>query len=195
MTNKTELDLRPFPELGAGYGTHYKTTPDDGLVLLREQTVKIRGAWTTTRIGGPIWYRRWLINRWGVLNEIMFGSLLEQPLDFVIEGKGAVLGTWMPRRRSLTLSSLCFAHKTEEHALGTLAHEMAHQFESEVSPRPYGEDAHGPMWSNIMLSLGFTDRSKFYGQLVAPRKNLSLAPTGTHEVVFGPDGNHNMFKE
>lgn len=185
-----EPSLNPFPELGTGYGSHYLTTPDDGLILLDTKSVKIRGQWSVTRIGGPIWYRRWLVNRWHVLNELMFGSQMKEPTDLVIGSRTTVLGTWSPWKRQLLVSAVCFSHKTEEHALGTLAHEMAHQYESEHSPRPYGEDAHGQMWRNIMLSIGFSDRSKFYGRFQAPTKNLSLAPTGTQEIVFGPDGKH-----
>ena len=125
----------------------------------------------------------------------MFGSQMKEPTDLVIGSRTTVLGTWSPWKRQLLVSAVCFSHKTEEHALGTLAHEMAHQYESEHSPRPYGEDAHGQMWRNIMLSIGFSDRSKFYGRFQAPTKNLSLAPSGTQEIVFGPDGNHNTFKE
>ena len=185
-----EPSLTPFPELGTGYGTHYSTTSDDGLILLDTKSVKIRGQWSVARIGGLVWYRRWLVNRWHVLNELMFGSQMKEPTDLVIGSRTTVLGTWSPWKRQLLVSAVCFSHKTEEHALGTLAHEMAHQYESEHSPRPYGEDAHGQMWRNIMLSIGFSDRSKFYGRFQAPTKNLSLAPTGTQEIVFGPDGKH-----
>ena len=185
-----EPSLNPFPELGTGYGSHYLTTPDDGLILLDTKSVKIRGQWSVARIGGLVWYRRWLVNRWHVLNELMFGSQMKEPTDLVIGSRTTVLGTWSPWKRQLLVSAVCFSHKTEEHALGTLAHEMAHQYESEHSPRPYGEDAHGQMWRNIMLSIGFSDRSKFYGRFQAPTKNLSLAPTGTQEIVFGPDGKH-----
>ena len=185
-----EPSLNPFPELGTGYGSHYLTTPDDGLILLDTKSVKIRGQWSVARIGGLVWYRRWLVNRWHVLNELMFGSQMKEPTDLVIGSRTTVLGTWSPWKRQLLVSAVCFSHKTEEHALGTLAHEMAHQYESEHSPRPYGEDAHGQMWKNIMLSIGFSDRSKFYGRFQAPTKNLSLAPTGTQELVFGPDGKH-----
>ena len=191
---ETETSLRPFPELGTGYGSHYLTTSDDGLVLLDTKSIPTRGQWSVVRIGGPAWYRRWLVNRWNVLNELLFDSRMKEPTDLVIGSRTTVLGTWSPWKRQLLVSAVCFSHKTEEHALGTLAHEMAHQYESEHSPRPYCEDAHGQMWKNIMLSIGFSDRSKFYGRFQAPTKNLSLAPSGTQEIVFGPDGVHKSFK-
>ena len=143
---ETETSLRPFPELGTGYGSHYLTTSDDGLVLLDTKSIPTRGQWSVVRIGGPAWYRRWLVNRWNVLNELLFDSRMKEPTDLVIGSRTTVLGTWSPWKRQLLVSAVCFSHKTEEHALGTLAHEMAHQYESEHSPRPYGEDAHGQMW-------------------------------------------------
>jgi hypothetical protein len=103
--------------------------------------------------------------RWSWFNEHLFGGVLTMP-DFEISKATTAmktLGLWYPYKKKLVLAGKLFKLPTDSQALGTLVHEMAHQYESEITPRPNSEDAHGPTWQGIMRDIGQPTGAKYTG--------------------------------
>jgi hypothetical protein len=120
---------------------------------------------------GQSYKLRWLAERWKWCNTHMFGGSMREP-KFVIGRKGKnALGVWRRLTREMEIAHRMFDLKDEAHALGTLIHEMAHQYNDEVefTPPEHGEEdiitkGHGPTWKSIMRRLGQPDDAEFTGQ-------------------------------
>lgn len=109
---------------------------------------------------------KFLKERWAWFNAQLFGGVMAEP-NFVISKNFKdikALGTYTSIIRELMIHPKLWDLKSESVILGTLVHEMAHQYEFEHEHRPPGEDVHGQTWQSIMARVGMPTRAKFLGK-------------------------------
>lgn len=138
--------------------------PDSAKFITRYSLCKVES--------GTSYKMRWLVERWTWCNTHMFGGRLRTP-NFVISraNKDKTLGVWRPSKREMELAHKLFLLKDEAHAVGTLIHEMAHQYNDEVEHTTSLEDreddfrtkGHGRVWKSIMERLGQPTDAGFTG--------------------------------
>ncbi len=166
--------------------------------------VKFSTAFSFGILGGKSFMIRYLIERWHWFNHNLFGNAMTLPNFEITKNFKDVklLGSYTGGNvRLLRIHPKLFDLKTEATVLGTLAHEMAHQYEMEVTPKPRGEDSHGPTWQRIMHSIGLPTGATYTGgrqalqdrqereaveRLVRRSSSLSLSD-------LAPGGNHLMY--
>lgn len=113
----------------------------------------------------------YLQERWDWFNKNLFGSDLSPP-KFILSRNSKnpkLLGWWTAYFREMGFSPQLFNVPHDKTLLGTLVHEMAHQYVSEVEKPPYHEDAHGPTWKSVMTRVGMPDDDKYYGDVLELR--------------------------
>lgn len=128
--------------------------------------VKFNTAFSFGVLGGKAFMIRYLTERWHWFNQHLFGHAMTLPNFEITKNFKEVklLGSYTGGRvRLLKIHPKLFDLKTEATVLGTLVHEMAHQYEMEVTPRPIGEDAHGATWQRIMHSIGLPTGATYTG--------------------------------
>lgn len=102
------------------------------------------------------------------------------------------LGSWSPWERKIRIARRIFRIPKDGQLLNTLAHEMAHQYVSEVL-HTTGEDVHGPAWQSTMMSIGLPIDAKFTGdrrELMSRReldttKHIETVKQNSDKLVFG----------
>lgn len=97
------------------------------------------------------WLRR-LVVEWHRLNDERLGSVLTAPTFRLHDGRQR-LGFWALSTRTLSVSSEHLEHDAWEEVVGTLAHEVAHQFAHEVLGGS-NEAPHGPAFRRACEKLG-----------------------------------------
>lgn len=180
------LQSQPHVHLGQGYGSVYATDHLDSVHVLDGNLTKFLRSFLVARIDESEIYRlAYLEERYEWLNKNAFDGRLKKPTLTTKLGRQSILGCWFARKEMIAISPQLFKLKDESVLLGTLIHEMAHQYETQHSPRPVGEDAHGTTWQLIMISLGLTIRKSFYGSLAPFKKPVSVEVGKDFEIVFG----------
>jgi hypothetical protein len=132
--------------------------------------VKFNTAFSFGVLGGKSFMIRYLAERWNWFNQHLFGNAMKLPNFEITKNFKEVklLGSYTGGNiRLLRIHPKLFDLKTEATVLGTLAHEMAHQYEMEITPKAYGEDSHGPTWQRIMHSIGLPTEAKYTGSRIA----------------------------
>ena len=174
--------------LGQGLGEKYFITQDDG--VLASFKIKFRTSWGVARINNnghdqKAYMLRYIEERYNWLNKVAFGGLLRKP-EFEVSTHKTALGMWTPGLRRLQISRFLFATENQDTLLGTLLHEMAHQYETEHSPRPFDEDGHGETWQLIMIALGASTRATCSTRLKMYRKENSVQKksSDSFEITF-----------
>ena len=104
---------------------------------------------------------KYLEERWDYMNHHLFGGVMTRPPFFITRHKKR-LGAWYPGMKKMEFSKMMFKQPDEYTLLGTLAHEMAHQYVSTVI-FSNEKDAHGPAWQHVMQSIGLTTDAKYSG--------------------------------
>lgn len=128
--------------------------------------VKFNTAFSFGILGGKSFMVRYLVERWHWFNQHLFGNSMKLPNFEITKNFKEVklLGSYTGGNiRLLRIHPKLFDLKTEATVLGTLAHEMAHQYEMEVTRRPLGEDSHGATWQRIMHSIGLPTGAMYTG--------------------------------
>lgn len=109
---------------------------------------------------------RYFKDRWVYFNKHLFGGSLREPI-FVISKAKRTLGVWRAGKRELELGVRMFLLREDKETLNTIAHEMCHQYVSEVikphSPEEMGPTGHGPAWQRTMAGIGLPIDDKFRG--------------------------------
>lgn len=143
---------------------------------------------------GSSYKLRWLVERWKWCNQHLFGGDMKEPKFEIVRGEKR-LGWWSASTKTMAIAHLMFTLKDEGHALGTLIHEMAHQYNSEVMPTPEDEEAqdkatkgHGPTWKAIMRQIGQPTDIAFTGKgedLLSDKKRkvLDQLKPGTERIL------------
>ena len=171
--------------LGRGRDSDYAIDNMDGLIVLNPATTKFRSSFHAARLDdGQELQLRYLRERYQWLNKVAFNSCLTMPTIAIGVSKRTWLGAWYPISLKIGINPRLFQLANESTVLGTLIHEMAHQFESCHHRRPTREDAHGATWQLIMLKLGLTARAEFYGNLNIFRKVNSVEVGSGFEITF-----------
>lgn len=103
----------------------------------------------------------YLKERWHYFNRHLFGGLLKEPA-FRVTNKTRKLGTWFPTSKRIEIAKKMFKQPNDINFLGTLVHEMAHQYDDTIL---FSGDleGHGPAWQHIMQSIGLTSDPKYRG--------------------------------
>lgn len=110
----------------------------------------------------------YLLERWKYLNEHCFSSKMQAPTMFeIVRNTVSVktLGVWDPSSKKMFFHPKLFDLKDEGILLGTIIHEMAHQYVSEVLKASWSDQksAHGPIWQQVMADLGLPVDAKYLG--------------------------------
>jgi hypothetical protein len=149
---------------------------------------------------------RYLTERWHWFNQHLFDHAMTLPNFEITKNFKEVklLGSYTGGSiRLLKIHPKLFDLKTEATVLGTLVHEMAHQYEMEVTPKPSGEDSHGQTWQRIMHSIGLPTGAKYTGgrqslQDRQEREAVEKLARRTSLLTFkdlAPGGNRLMYVE
>lgn len=90
--------------------------------------------------GGTTYKIKYLTERWNWFNTHLFGGVMKQPKFEITRSMPDIkqFGSWQPGTRILRMHPKLWALKSEAQCLGTLVHEMAHQYEGEHNRRPSG---------------------------------------------------------
>ena len=128
----------------------------------------------------------YLKERWHYFNKHLFGALLREP-DFRVNNKVKFLGLWFKGSRRIEVGKRMFKQPTEVNLLGTLVHEMAHQYNDEVLFST-DLDGHGESWQHIMQSVGLTTDAKYRGPTLKTTDRIQKE----HEVRRVLDNNKNF---
>ncbi len=110
---------------------------------------------------------KYLKERWAWFNDHCFGGVMKPPDSWEISKNFKdikLFGSWNSFYRRIKMHPKLWQLKNESQCLGTLLHEMAHQYETEHEPRGQAEDAHGPTWQGIMRRVGLSPRAKWVGK-------------------------------
>lgn len=110
---------------------------------------------------------KYLKERWTWFNDHCFGGDMKMPKEFDITKNFQdikLFGSWTPSERKIKMHPKLWQLKDESQCLGTLAHEMAHQYVSEKYPEARREDAHGPTWKSVMTRIGLSPSAKWNGR-------------------------------
>jgi predicted SprT family Zn-dependent metalloprotease len=102
-----------------------------------------------------------LKEHWHYFNKHLFGGLLREP-TFSLSNKKRNLGTWYKDQRMIEIAKRMFKQPKSTQLLGTLVHEMAHQYDDEIL-HTRDSDVHGQSWQHIMASIGLTTDAKYMG--------------------------------
>lgn len=107
---------------------------------------------------------QYLEERWHFFNKELYGGVMKLP-PFRINNKKKTLGLWYPGARRMEFGKRMFklgGVSGEKDLLGTLVHEMAHQYVTTVL-HTAEKDAHGPVWQHVMSSIGMDTDDKYRG--------------------------------
>jgi SprT-like family len=158
----------------------YTVQPDSSVKI--DKSVKFKVPWVSVQLSNSATIaHKYLEERWHWANIELFGGEMKMPVLTMEDHKA--LGFWRSGDRKLNLQKKLFKLKTDEQILGTLFHEMAHQYEDEVAKTPWRErmqDAgHGPGWIDIMNKIGMPPDKNFTGDDVVlktekEKENLNL---------------------
>lgn len=118
---------------------------------------------------GTTFKLKYIKERWHYFNAELFGSAMKEPnlqVDKAFKNP-KTLGFWRPWDRVLLMAHKMFVLPTDKQILGTLVHEMAHQYDAEVLKTPIMERmikrGHGPTWDHIMKSIGMPADATYAG--------------------------------
>lgn len=102
--------------------------------------------------------------RWDYFNKHLFGGVMKEP-KFVVSKKKKSLGVWYAGTKRMEFGTQMFRLPSETTFLGTMVHEMAHQYDSDVLHTPYhaATKGHGPSWMHIMESIGMISDRYYRG--------------------------------
>jgi SprT-like family. len=146
---------------------HIANLSKQGIRVLPHGAVEIPGVkfktfYTVCGLDNSDAYRvEYLRERWKYFNKNLFGSLMKEP-KFSAQKNKRALGVWYARIRTIEIATRIFKQPKEFDLLGTLVHEMAHQYNSEVN-HSTELDAHGESWQHIMMSIGMDTDPKYSG--------------------------------
>lgn len=109
----------------------------------------------------------YLLERWKWFNENLFGGRMTPPKFEIMKNmvNPKTLGLWFPGRNLIKLAGKLFRLPTDVQPLGTLVHEMAHQYVDTILQQRH-EDAHGPTWKHVMVQVGMPPDAKYTGDYV-----------------------------
>lgn len=110
---------------------------------------------------------KYLTERWHWFNQHSFGGAMKLPNEFEITKNFKdikLFGSWTPGKRLLKMHPKLWLLKSESQCLGTLLHEMAHQYVDEHIPDARREDPHGPTWKSVMTKIGLSPAAKWNGR-------------------------------
>lgn len=137
--------------------------------------VKFPTPFTYAKIAPGLSFKvKYIEERWHWFNKHLFGGVMKPPLEIEITrntGEIKTFGSWTSGYRLLKMHPKLWELKDESQALGTLVHEMAHQYETEHRPRSHDEilkggadrGAHGPTWQAIMAEIGMPVDATYKG--------------------------------
>lgn len=118
---------------------------------------------------GTTFKLRYIVERWHWFNTELFGGQMKVPniqVDKAFKNP-KTLGFWRGSDRVLMMAHKMFTLPTDKQILGTLVHEMAHQYDFEILQTPWRERmikrGHGPSWDHVMQSVGMPADDKFAG--------------------------------
>jgi hypothetical protein len=146
-----------------------------GAVKIRNPAFKY--SYSVCSIGGisndDFYVTEYLKERWEFFNKHLYGGVMKCP-PFKINRKKRILGLWRPYSHLMEFGKQMFdlgGMTGEKDLLGTLVHEMAHQYVSEILHSPE-KDAHGPVWQHVMQSVGMTTDAKYTGPRLKTKKQI-----------------------
>lgn len=140
---------------------NYVVDTDDGLLI--DKSVKFKVAFSLGSLeAGKTFKLRYLVERWTWFNDHCFGGQMKVP-DFEITKNFKdikLFGSWAPFLRVISMHPKLWSLKSESQLLGTLLHEMCHQYVGEVMDPYPKETAHGPIWQGTMRAVGMSPSAK-----------------------------------
>ena len=116
---------------------------------------------------GKTFKTKYLKERWHWFNNHCFGGVMKEPDVWEITKAFKdikLFGSWTSSSRRIKMHPKLWELKDERQCLGTLLHEMAHQYVFEHEPWAAHEDSHGPSWQNAMIRLGMSKAAKWRGK-------------------------------
>lgn len=169
--------------------------------------VKFKTTFSIARIDrGTAFKLRYLKERWVFFNKELFGNEMEIPKFVILKAfkNPKILGLWSSQDKTISVAHKVFTLENDKQLLGTLVHEMAHEYDSEVAKTPMSElfryRGHGPNWKHIMTSIGMPPDVAFTGDFTElmdkqQKDNIALrnatpnlAPNKITPESFNQDG-------
>jgi hypothetical protein len=147
-----------------------RITVDSSSGVTIDPEVKFKVPYAFCKIDkGTTFKLKYVKERWHWLNTELFGSKMVEP-HFVV-GKAfknpKTLGHWKAYTKELLIANKIFLLPYDKQVLGTLVHEMSHQYDSEILQTPVRvrmiKGGHGPSWDYVMKSVGMPPDDKFAG--------------------------------
>lgn len=116
----------------------------------------------------------YLVERWHFFNTHLYGGVMKVP-PFRLNKRKRILGLWRPGAGVMEFGTQMFklgGQTGEKDLLGTLVHEMAHQYVSQIIHKEE-INPHGPVWQHVMQSIGMNTDAKYRGPSLKSKKQVT----------------------
>lgn len=173
--------------------SHGRIDIDSSSGITIDNTIKFKTPYSFCQMGsGSTFKIKYLAERWHWFNKELFGNTMELPNLVVAKAfkHPKVLGFWQPQTKTLSIAHKMLMLPSDKQVLGTLVHEMAHQYDSEILQTPLRDRmikrGHGPSWDGVMRAIGMPADDKFAGDSMElmdeDEKEIIEIRRGTKEV-------------
>ena len=150
--------------------SHGRLTVDSSSGISLPPDIKFKTPFAFCKISqGSTFKMKYLSERWHFFNKELFGGSMTEPKLIITKAfkHMKTLGFWRPYTKELSIHHKLFTLDSDKQILGTLVHEMAHEYDSDILQTPIRErmikKGHGPSWDGIMRSIGLPADAMFAG--------------------------------